>query len=490
MQGYLMHYFNKMLTRNRSYQGEPQQKKPLFKSYAEGVVDTENGDSYSTILGYFWPEFITSLVLYSLIPLIDARWIANLKSTSLYATMGVTNTLLHFIVKVAEGFSVGTVILAGRYNGKQDYEGVGQATASAFWVTVVVGGVISILLYIGAPYIYYWYGVPQKMVTLGVPILRLRAVGIFFMYIYFALVGFLRGIKNPRVPMALFIMGGILFLIFDYLLIFGKAGFPALGLFGSAWASVMQYGFMLIAAIAYVLFDKNNRKYGISLFSQVASWQHAKTIIRLSLPVAFDKALFAAAYIWLGLLINPMGKYAIASYHLIRELEKLAIQPAAAFAQVITYLVSNRYGSRDWKGIKSNVKKTIFLASLSVFAIITIFALNARTVIQFFDQKGKFTDFSAQVFPIISVLIFLDLLQLILSGALRGAANVKAVMWTRLLVFSIYFLPISLVIHYLSVANPITKFLLLYCSFYIGGGIMSLMYIYIFRGNSWKQELT
>ena len=152
-----------------------------------------------------------------------------------------------------------------------------------------------------------------------------------------------------------------------------------------------------------------------------------------------DKATLAAAYMWLGYMINPMGIIAIASLTAIKDLERFAILPAAAFANVITFLVSNAYGRHDWEGIKCNIKKTVFLSALFVFSILLIFSLWPSYFIGIFDSKNKFTAFSARIFPMLSVLVFFDLLQLILSGALRGAANVNAVMWVRLAVCVFYF---------------------------------------------------
>jgi putative MATE family efflux protein len=466
----------------------PIKKKHFLKSYLEGILDTHHGESYRNIFRYFLPEFITSVLLYAFIPLVDARWVADLKSTSLYATVGVTNTLVHFIIKTAEGFSVGTVILAGYYNGKNDFKEVGRSVISSFWVTCIVGGSVATMLYAGAHWIYRLYGVPEKMIALGIPFLQLKAVGLLFMFVFFACVGFLRGIKKPRIAMQIFMSGAILFLFFDYALIFGKFGFPALGLMGSAWATVVQYMSMLLLAVGYVFFDKDNRKYGINLFSHLADWGHIASLFRLSWPVVLDKAVFAIAYIWLGYLINPMGKYAIASYSVIKDLERLAIQPAAAFAQVITYLVSNAYSVDDWQGIKSNIKKIIFISSVLVFAILLIFSLRPEFFIQIFDQKGKFTAFSAKIFPFLSVLVFFDLLQLVLSGALRGAANVKIVMLTRLSIFLLYFVPVSYFISQQTFENQHLKFLLIYGSFYLGSGLMSLIYIYRFRGERWKHK--
>ena len=131
---------------------------------------------------------------------------------------------------------------------------------------VLVGTIISLVLYASTHLIFAFYEVPQDIITLGIPYLRIRTIGVFFSFIYFALIGFLRGIKNTRAPMVLFLLGGVVFVLLDYLLIFGAWGFAPLGLRGSAIATVVQYGVMLVAALGYIFYKPEYRKYGISLF--------------------------------------------------------------------------------------------------------------------------------------------------------------------------------------------------------------------------------
>lgn len=464
-------------------------KKQLWASYWDGITDEQHGEAYGAIFRLFGPEFITALILYSLPLIFDAKWIANLQSTATYATLNVTNTILHSIVKIAEALSVGAVVLTGYYNGLHEYTHAGRTLRDVFWLTIFVGGCIAAMLGLGAYWIYCWYGVPVKMVSIGIPFLRLRAVSIFFMFVYFAFVGFLRGIKNTHVPMYIFICGGVVFLAADYLFIHGYYGFPKLGFQGSALASVLQYGVMMALSMLYVLTSSATHQYRIELFAAIDNWQSVWRLICMSAPIILDKTVQAWSYIWLGVMIAPMGKYALASYGVIKDMERMAFVPAMAFAQVVTLLVSNAYSKKDWRGIKSTIKKLVFLSSIMVFTILIIFSYNPSFFISFFDQKAKFTGFAASAFPILSVLVFFDLLQLILSGALRGAGNVNVVMIVRLMVLILYFIPVSYIIAHWPMTNDLVKFILLYGSFYIGNGLMSIVYIWRFRGEAWKQCL-
>jgi len=462
-------------------------KKNMLASYIYGITDP-NGESYHNIFKYFLPELITAFVLYSALCLLDAHWIGHLKSTSAYATLGVTNQVIHFLVKVSEGLSVGSIILCGQYNGAGFFKRVGNTVNDAFWLTFIIGIIISSILFFGAHWIYILLGVPKKMLSLGVPFLKLRAIGIFFTFLYFAFIGFLRGIKNTRTPMQIFIVGAIVFIFFDYALIFGKFGFPEMKLNGSALATVVQYSVMFFIALCVVLFNKEYRKYGIHLFSTIKDLNNVKLFLILSLPVVIDKATMAAAYIWLGKMIAPMGKNAIASFSVIKDLDRLAFLPAVAFAQVITLLVSNDFGASNFVGIKSNIKKVLFLASIFVLIIILILMSKPKLFIQFFDKKGAFTDFSAKCFHILGIFIFFDLLQLILSGALRAIGAVKLVMYTRVIICFSLFFPLSYLISQLAISNQLMKFVLIFGIFYISNGIMCMVYINKFRSYSWKKE--
>lgn len=459
------------------------QTQALFSSYLSGIKDADNGNSYTTILALFFPELITAFVL--MINIVDAHFVAQLNSTSLYTALGVSYTLLHTVTKIAEGVSVGAVIMCGHYNGAGDKKNVGNSLSAALWMSLLLGGLVSATLFFGAHAIFTWYAVPEKLVIIGVSYLKVRCLSIFCMFVSYGIVGFLRGVKNTRVPMNLFLSGAAIFVLFDYLLMFGKCGFPHLGILGSAWAAVIQYAVISIAGLVYIFLSRYHKLYEVPFINRQVIVLMG-SIFMVSLPVMVDKATLAIAKMWLCGLINPLGKVAMGTFHVIKDMEQFAFAPAVAFAQVVTLLVSNDYGSKNWLGIKSTIKKVLFLSSLMVFTILGAFSLMPQAVIRLFDSKHVFTDFAATAFPVISVLVFFDVLQLILAAALRGASNVRTVMVVRASAFIFFFLPLSYLFSLLPLENTLIKFILIYSSFYISNGLMGVIYLMRFRSESWK----
>lgn len=460
----------------------------MSKTFAKPfALNAATAEQCRSIIRYFLPEFITALVLYTLLGIIDARLIAGLKSTELYATLGVTNTLTFFINKIAEGLSVGAVILCGYYQGQKNYPMVGKSAMAAVWSTGAVGLVISAFLYVKADFVYRLLCVPEAMITAGVPFLQIRAIGIFFMFLFLGLVGFLRGVKNTRATMYCFVLGAVTFLFFDYALILGNFGFPAMGFAGSAISFTIQYMVMFFTAFAYMLLRSDYKVYHMKLLS--APWELVRSIFSLSWPIMFDKAALQVEKIWMIRLIAPMGSFALGALGVIKDMEALAFVPAIAFGQVVTLLVSNEYGAKNYPAIKTTIKIILVMAGLMVLAILGFFALNPAMIIGIFDRRHAFTAFASEAFPLVGVLVFFDLLQLVLAGALRGTSNVQVVMWTRVLSCIFLFMPLSYAVSLLPLESLVMRFVLIYGSFNVVNGLTSLVYVYWFKSGRWHHAL-
>lgn len=462
--------------------------KKTLNRYVNEIAHDSYGESHGTLLWYFMPEFITNLIVYSMPLWIDAMFIGALKSTPAYATLGVTNNIIHLVIKIAEALAVSTIVLSGQHNGQKEYKRVGAVMKDAFWTTCLIGIFFCCLLFFGGEFLYRWYGVQPDIIILGLPYIRMRALGVLFMFIYFAFVGFLRGIKNTRSPMKIFIFGAILFVIADYVLIFGKYGFPEYGLQGSAIATLLQYMGMSFIALLYILFNHKNRKYGVSLFSGYGSWSDIVRFVKISTPIVIDKASVAIAYIWLGSMIAPLGTNALAAFSAIKDMERFAFLPAIAWAQVITFIVSNNIGSGDFFAVKLNIKKVTWMSSIMVFALLMIVVRYSSYFLLLFDKKGDFTELVSATFPILSIFVLLDLFQIILSGALRGSGHLWTVMLVRSVMVFGFFIPISYFFSYYFVGSDVLKILLIYGSFYISNGLMSIWYIKIFRSEKWSEN--
>lgn len=448
----------------------------------------KSGDSISSILYYWLPEMISNTILISLPPLIDSYIIASLKSTTTYGALGMTNNFLHFLIKLAEAIPVASIAIMGRHNGAKDYKKCGEDLGDAFWTTTIIGISLSTIIFFGASSIFQLLGVPAKMSLKGVPFLQLKSIGILLTFISLSFFAFMRALKNTKIPMMIYLIGMGIFVSFDYMLVLGKFGFSPMGLNGSAIATIIQYIIMISISIGYILLNKDYKKYFTKLFINYFNIHRVKKLIGLSLPIMIDKGSLAGSYVVLSRMIALMGKYAIASYDVIKNLERFAILPAVGFAQIIIFLVSNRLGAKDPEGARSDIKKVMGLALGMLIFTLGFLCINSKYLVSFFDPKNKFTFLAAPALVFISFFVIFDFIQLILAGALRGAGDVKTVMKIRFFSCTLFFLPIVYLLEKLPIQNQVLKFVLIYGSFYLNTGLIGIFFLKRIKTTKWQNK--
>ncbi|MBM3892824.1 MATE family efflux transporter [Candidatus Dependentiae bacterium] len=449
----------------------------------------KKGDSCKQIIGYWLPEIISATILFSLPAMVDSWIIAQLGSSTIYGALAMGSNFLHSLTKLAEAIPVASMAIIGRHNGAKEYAQCGEGLADSFWTTFLLGLAQFIVIFFSAHAIYRWLNVPADMVSVGAPFLQLKSLGVLLIFTTLGLLGFMRAIKNTHIPMMLNIIGLVSFIFFDYVLVLGKFGFPQLGITGSAVATIIQYGLMNIVAIGYILLNPAYKKYFTKLFFNIFNFMRMGHLVNLSWRIMLDKSIISFAYIWLAKMLAPMGKHAINSFDVVLKLERSAFLPVIAAAQIITFLVSNRLGARDVDGAYANIKKLYLLTCGSLFIATIILLANPTYFVSIFDPNNNFTTFAVTVLPIINIFVFFDFTQVFLAGALRGAGDVKTVMWTRFFVTFFFFVPLSYIFSSIPHISDVLRFVLVYGSFYVATGVMGLVFLYRIKSHAWHKHI-
>ncbi len=462
-------------------------KKTVWASYFDGVQLKTPGESYRSIINFFAPEVVTALVAYAVIPLIDSAFISCLADAQVYATLSITKSLMHCITKLAEGVSVGAMVVCGIAHGQEDAAAVGRAWGTVCAATILLGLSIASAIACMPAALMSFMHVPQALHGVAIPFLRMRAISIFLMFVFFAMIGLLRGLKRNAIATHCMIVGTVVFVVTDYLCIFGCCGIPCLSFVGSAVASIVQYLSMIGVVIKYLYDDPRLYAYGAMV--RWVGWREVWGLFCLSVPVMVDKVVLAAAKVFLLRCLAPMGGIALSSFGVISDLEMLMFVPAIAYAQVVTGLVSNEVGARDLIGIKYTIKKVLLLAVASALLMLLVTSWFAEVLIGFFDTQHIFSYFAVPAFRWISILALCDVVQVVLSAALRGCAQTQTVLRVRLCTLLLFCFPIAYGASLVAFQSDFVRFMTIYGSFYISNGCMALLYVIWLRSERWTQAI-
>ena len=275
---------------------------------------------------------------------------------------------------------------------------------------------------------------PEEVVVLAMPYLDLVAFSLIPLVMFQAFKQFADGMSQTKYAMYATILTNIVNVVLNYTLIFGKFGFPEMGIVGAAIGTLTSRVVMLIFMALILRAVPRLKPYIENNFNFMRLKKVIlKKIVNLGFPSAmqmfFEVAIFTAA-IWLS---GILGKNPQAANQIALNLATLTFMVAVGFSVAAMIRVGNQKGMNDFVELR-RIAFSIFLLTVMVEAVFAVvfFVFNTELPKLYLDQDDivNFVD-NAQVIAIASKLLLVaavfqlfDGLQVVTLGALRGLQDV------------------------------------------------------------------
>ncbi|MEA1992855.1 MAG: MATE family efflux transporter [Euryarchaeota archaeon] len=332
-----------------------------FARYRDEII---NGDITKTLLTLGWPLMIGNL-LHTMYNVIDTFWLGKLGKEALAAP---TNTwpIVSLMMALGMGAAVAAVALVSQYMGAEKKEMANKAATQVFVFMFIIAIVISILGFIGSPFILKSISVPPSIFDLVLEYIRIIFIGMPFMFATFAFSFILRGLGDTRT--AVKIMGGslIMNMILDPLMIFGIGFFPRLEVTGAALATVISRAFVGTIAI-YLLFSG---KVGIKLERKymMPEKKFIKKVLSIGMPASIGQSAVAFGFIILMKFVNEIGVVAIGAYGVGNRLTGILFTVTQGITMANTTIVGQNLGADQVERAEKSVWRSIGI----VFSILAV----------------------------------------------------------------------------------------------------------------------
>ncbi|MEM9489642.1 MAG: MATE family efflux transporter, partial [Myxococcota bacterium] len=395
------------------------------------------------LLTLAWP-IILARASQSVVGFCDAIMTAPLGEDALAATTtGAVNTFSLVIFPMGTAFIVQS--FASQFYGKGDLSGAlryawyGLILAAIFGVvsTAALPAVEPILgLFPHAP------GVHALMTDYMV--IRLFSVG--------AVVGievlgnWYGGLGNTRLHMITSLVVMVLNIVFNWLLIEGNLGFPALGVEGAALSSLIAswVGFFLIAAI-FLLGRGYDRAPGRLQLKISEFWR----MLRFGAPNGVNWFLeFAAFALFLNLVIASLGPVIQAAMMVVIQINSVSFMPAFGLSTAGAILVGQSIGRGDHDDVTSTVAQTGAVAVVWQVGVGLVYVAIPAVLISWFKPPtaggDEFLAVGTTLLLISVAWQLFDAWAMTLSETLRAAGDTTWCMFARLGLAWILFMPLSL----------------------------------------------
>jgi MATE family multidrug resistance protein len=275
---------------------------------------------------------------------------------------------------------------------------------------------------------------PEEVVVLAIPYLNLVAFSLIPLVVFEAIKQFTDGMSMTKYPMYATLIANIINVVLNYLLIFGKFGFPEMGMVGAAYGTLVSRIIMVIYLWTLLRYKERSRKIvrNIKLFT--LDFSMIKKIVNIgslsAMQMFFEVAIFTSA-IWLSGLL---GKNSQAANQIALNLSSMTFMVAMGLSVASMIRVGNQKGLQNYKELR-RIAFSIFLLGilLAVFFALLFFIFHKSLPNVYVDLNDttNYKD-NMEVLSIASTLLLAaaffqisDSIQVVVLGALRGLQDVK-----------------------------------------------------------------
>lgn len=225
------------------------------------------------------------------------------------AAVGVVNQLVMFAFLFFAIINTGTTVLCSQYLGAGRRDKMIQVTGLALLLNILLGTIISLGLYHGAPALLGMMGMRDDLLQYGLPYMKIVGAFAFFQAIHLTISASLRADHKAFYPMMVVVIVNITNIVGNYMLIFGNWGAPALGVEGAAIATATSRGVAMVILLC-ILFTRHIPSFPLALFKPFP-WRQVKLLLKVGLPSAGENMSYNAQQVVLTYFINLIGNEAL-----------------------------------------------------------------------------------------------------------------------------------------------------------------------------------
>ncbi len=348
-------------------------------------------------------------------------------STEELAAASFVNNIVNAFIILGTGFSFNLTPLIGMNLAQRKHIAIGawlkNSLAANITTTLLLLSIL-IMVYLNLDALNQ----PDEIMPLIRPYYIISLISIIFVMLANSFRQFVEGIANPSISMWVLLAGNLLNVAGNYLLIYGKWGLPELGLQGAGISTLISRIFMLLLFVAVFLRRRSYSSYrkGFALSRiNTASW---KTLNAIGWPIGLQQGLEAGTFCITAIMVGWIGKLELAAHQIAITISLISFTIYLGLGAAVAIRTSYYKSAGDWDMVRRITLSGVHLA-LVVVALVCGFLLVSQSWLGYmFTTDEAVIEVVKILLPILMLYQLGDSIQIILTNALRGLADVSVIM--------------------------------------------------------------
>jgi putative MATE family efflux protein len=406
--------------------GTDEQLQNMSRKYSKKLPDGVSSRMlYRDIMVIAWPA-MAERAFAAVAAMISMMMVGGLGPWAI-ASVGLAMMPRFLMFTIVVALNVGTTALIARSRGAGDRAAANDYLRQAVIMGVSSSALVGVLGFILAePLILLMGATEEASLAGGIIFLQIQSLGFIFVGIPVTITASLRGIGDSRSPMIYNTVATLINVLFNFLLIEGRFGFPRLEVAGASIATLAGQVVATVMAISIILRKKNyislNRRTPIKInFTQM------RAILKIGIPTMGEQIILRTAMIVVNRIVASLGTYDFAAHHITMNFMQFTMINGEGIATSATTLMGQSIGRKrpDMAQAYTARCRRAGLVGATILAVFFIVLRHPLTAL--YTDYEEVIQTSAYLIMILAILQPFQSSQFIVSGALRGAADTFAV---------------------------------------------------------------
>lgn len=431
--------------------------------------------SYKQIWIITYP-ILVSLIMEQMIGMTDTAFLGRVGEVELGAS-AIAGVFYLVIFMIAFGFSIGAQIMIARRNGEQNYQTIGGIFYQGIYFLLAAALVMFALARFYSPHILSKIISSPHIYEASISYINWRVFGFFFSFIGVMFRAFFVGTTQTKTLTLNSVVMVLSNVVFNYILIFGKFGFPKLGIAGAAIGSSLAELVSVIFFTIYTWKRIDCKKYALNVLPKFR-WGTLKRILNVSFWTMIQNFFSLSTWFTFFLFVEHLGERALAITNIIRNVSGIPFMVAMAFAATCGSLVSNLIGAGETKYVQTTIRQHIRIGYVFVIPILIIFCLFPNAILSIYTDIPELREASVPSLWVLCSAYLILVPANVYFQSVSGTGNTRTALAMELCVLTIYVAYISYIILYLKADVAICWtsewvygiFILLFCYLYVQKG--------------------
>ena len=354
---------------------------------------------------------------------VDSLMVGKLGAIPL-AAAALGNSLTFIVIIIGMGLSMSVTPLVAIAVGAKRFEDCGIYFRQSLLINFVFSIIITILIFFTADLIKY-LDQPLEVQVQAQAYMKIIGLSSIPLMLFQSYKQFIEGLSVMRPAMVITLLANIINALANWVLIFGKFGFPALALNGAGWATFSSRVFMAIVMMGFVMNKEFFKQFDVSFHFKSINWKVIKKILSLGLPSGFQYFFEVGAFSFAVVMVGWLGPKPQAAHQIAINLASISFMAVLGISVAGSIRVGIAVGQRDIQETRRAGFTASFLgASVMLFSgLIFIFFRNFLPSLYINDENV--ISIASSLLVIAALFQLSDGLQAVGIGILRGLMDVK-----------------------------------------------------------------